>query len=94
MGGWLLRLERNSKVPPSRLCPLPQFSSRKNQVLKWMAEGKRNSEIAAILDLSPRTVEKHVQDILSGLGVENRATAILRAMELCTNQPPQLHRHA
>ncbi len=48
-----------------------------------MAEGKRNAEIATILDLSPRTVEKHVQDILAAFHVENRATAIIRAMECC-----------
>ena len=86
LGGWILRLERNVQNPVSRLRPLPQFSTRKNQVLKWMAEGKRNSEIAAILGLSSRTVEKHVQDILATLGVENRATAILRAMELSAHE--------
>ena len=83
VGGWVLRLERKPKTPPPRFRPLPQFSGRKNDVLKWMAEGKRNAEIGAILSLSPRTVERHVADILAELGVENRATAIVRAMELC-----------
>lgn len=82
LGGWILRLERGLNESASKIRPLPQFSPRKNQVLKWMAEGKRNSEIAVILGLSSRTVEKHVEDILRELGVENRATAILRAMEL------------
>ena len=83
VGGWVLRLERKSKILPPRFCPLPQFSRRKNEVLQWMAEGKRNAEIASILHLSPRTVEKHVAEILMELNVENRATAIIRAMELC-----------
>jgi DNA-binding NarL/FixJ family response regulator len=83
VGGWVLRLERKSKVVPPRFRPLPQFSERKNDVLKWMVEGKRNGEIATILHLSPRTVERHVADILAAMGVENRATAIVRAMELC-----------
>jgi DNA-binding CsgD family transcriptional regulator len=83
VGGWVLRLERKPKTPPPRFRPLPRFSERKNDVLKWMAEGKRNAEIATILHLSPRTVERHVADILADLGVENRATAIVRAMELC-----------
>jgi DNA-binding NarL/FixJ family response regulator len=48
-----------------------------------MVEGKRNAEIAVILELSPRTVENHVQEILQELMVENRATAIVRAMEYC-----------
>jgi DNA-binding CsgD family transcriptional regulator len=48
-----------------------------------MLEGKRNAEIAAILGISPRTVEKHVEAILKLLGVKNRASAILRVLESC-----------
>jgi DNA-binding CsgD family transcriptional regulator len=80
--GWILRLERKQRIP--RFRPLAQLSSRKNQVLRWMIEGKRNGEIASILGLSPRTVEKHVQDILAALKVENRTTAILRAMDMAS----------
>jgi DNA-binding CsgD family transcriptional regulator len=83
LGGWLLRLERKALKLAPCFVPLPQFSMRKNEVLQWMVEGKRNAEIARILHLSPRTVEKHVADILVELHVENRATAIVRAMELC-----------
>ena len=78
-----MRLERKPLKPGPRFRPLPQFSARKNEVLKWMVEGKRNAEVAKILHLSPRTVEKHVAEILAELKVENRATAIIRAMELC-----------
>lgn len=95
LGGWGMRLERKPKTVPPYFRPLPQLNERKNEVLKWMVEGKRNAEIAAILNLSPRTVEYHVQDILKVLMVENRATAIVRAMEYCaamnqgmTVQPP------
>lgn len=83
MGGWLLRLERKPLKAAPRFCPLALFSQRKNEVLQWMVEGKRNAEIAKILHLSPRTVEKHVAEILAELQVENRAGAIVRAMELC-----------
>ena len=48
-----------------------------------MVEGKRNAEIACILCISPRTVEKHVAEILIALNAENRATAILSAMAFC-----------
>ena len=41
----------------------------------------RGSEIATILGISARTVEKHVEAILRALQAENRATAIVRAME-------------
>lgn len=83
VGGWVMRLERKPRHFPPRFRPLSQFSERKNEVLRWMVEGKRNAEIAVILHLSPRTVEKHVAEILAGLSVENRATAIVRAMEFC-----------
>jgi DNA-binding CsgD family transcriptional regulator len=83
VGGWIMRLERKPRTPLPRFRPLPQLSKRKNEVAKWMVEGKRNAEIAAILSLSPRTVEKHVSEILTALNAENRASAILAAMEFC-----------
>ncbi|PWU20389.1 MAG: hypothetical protein C5B50_04165 [Verrucomicrobia bacterium] len=82
LGGWILRLERKPKVTRLPFHPLPELTRRENEVLSWMVEGKRNAEIAAILGVSPRTVEKQVQSILARLAVENRATAIIRAMEL------------
>ena len=83
LGGWIMRLERKPKHFPPHFRPLPQLSERKNDVLKWMVEGKRNAEIGRILNISERTVEKHVSEILEELKVENRASAIIRAMELC-----------
>ena len=83
VGGWIMRLERKLKKPLPRFHPLPQLTRRQNEVLQWMAEGKRNTEIGQILCISPRTVEKHVAEILAALKVENRATAILAAMEFC-----------
>jgi DNA-binding CsgD family transcriptional regulator len=58
-----------------------RLSAREDEVLRWMVEGKRNGEIATILGASPRTVEKHVTEILTKLDVENRAGAIRRALE-------------
>jgi DNA-binding NarL/FixJ family response regulator len=81
MGGWMLRLDRTPRELPARVVPLPEFTARQNEVLRWMSEGKRNGEIATILSISSRTVEKHVEVILKTFGVENRATAIVRAME-------------
>lgn len=81
--------ERKLKTPRPCFQPLPQFNRRKNEVLKWMVEGKRNDEIAAILHLSPRTVEKHVADILKELKVENRATGIVRAIEIGARPGPR-----
>jgi DNA-binding CsgD family transcriptional regulator len=51
------------------------LSKRETEVLSWVVQGKRDSEIGVILEISSRTVEKHVGRILYKLGVENRTTA-------------------
>jgi DNA-binding CsgD family transcriptional regulator len=53
----------------------PSLSKRETEVLSWVVQGKRDSEIGVILEISSRTVEKHVGRILYKLGVENRTTA-------------------
>ena len=51
------------------------LTQRETEVLLWLARGKANRDIAEILDLSPRTVNKHLEQIFAKLGVENRASA-------------------
>jgi DNA-binding CsgD family transcriptional regulator len=48
------------------------LTKRELEVAEWIAEGKRNGEIAKIIECSPRTVQKHVQHILEKLHVETR----------------------
>jgi DNA-binding CsgD family transcriptional regulator len=48
-------------------------------VLLWVARGKTNRDIGTILDLSARTVNKHLEQIYVKLGVENRAAAAVKA---------------
>jgi DNA-binding response OmpR family regulator/DNA-binding CsgD family transcriptional regulator len=48
---------------------------REAEVLLWLGHGKANRDIADILGLSPRTVNKHLQTVYEKLGVENRASA-------------------
>jgi DNA-binding CsgD family transcriptional regulator len=57
-------------VPLSALAPL---TLRQAEVLRWIAAGKRNREIAQLLDCSVRTVEKHVENILKALHGETRS---------------------
>ena len=45
-------------------------------MLFWVARGKSNAEIAAILGIKPATVGKHLERIYPKLGVENRTAAI------------------
>ena len=52
-----------------------ELTPRESEVLVWISRGKTNQEIAIILDFSPRTVNKHLEQIFRKLGVENRTTA-------------------
>ena len=51
------------------------LTSREAEVLLWISRGKPNREISDILGISPRTVNKHLEQIFEKLGVENRASA-------------------
>jgi len=55
------------------------LTAREADVLLWIAKGKANRDIGEILGLSPRTVNKHLEQIYQKLGVENRASAAVRA---------------
>jgi DNA-binding CsgD family transcriptional regulator len=57
-----------------------QLTSREAEVLLWLSRGKANREIGEILSISPRTVNKHLEQIFIKLGVENRASAAARAV--------------
>ncbi|MGH2401743.1 MAG: response regulator [Candidatus Limnocylindria bacterium] len=54
------------------------LSAREGEVLRLLAEGMTDREIAAALAISPRTVESHVSSVLRKLEVRNRAEAALR----------------
>src|SRR5207237_10689467 len=68
-------------VPPAHpclaRCPL---TGRERDVLQWLAGGKTDRDIALILAISPRTVEKHLQRIYEKLGVETRTAAVMRTL--------------
>ena len=51
------------------------LTAREAEVLTWISKGKTNHEIALILDFSPRTANKHLEQIFRKLNVENRTTA-------------------
>lgn len=55
-------------------------TEREAEVLLWIARGKSNRDIADILHLSPRTVNKHLEQIYAKLGVENRTSAAALAV--------------
>ncbi|MFD1745728.1 response regulator [Rhizobium helianthi] len=55
------------------------LTAREAEVLLWIAKGKANKDIGEILGLSARTVNKHLEQIYVKLGVENRASAAVKA---------------
>jgi DNA-binding response OmpR family regulator len=57
-----------------------RLTGREAEVLLWISRGKSNREIGEILDISPRTVNKHLEQVFVKLGVENRASAAARAV--------------
>jgi DNA-binding CsgD family transcriptional regulator len=58
------------------------MTPREIEVALWLAHGKTNQEIAAILAATSRTIEKHVERILHKMGVENRAAAAVAMAEI------------
>ncbi len=56
------------------------LSRREIHVLEEIREGMKNPEIAAKLDLSTKTVENHVRNILLKLAVKNRTQAVVEAL--------------
>ena len=65
-------------LPSDELLSL--LTRREKQVLYWIVEGKTNGDIGKILEISPRTVEKHCESIFRKLGIENRYSAIVCAL--------------
>ncbi len=52
------------------------LTTREVEMVEWASEGKRSEEIATILHLATRTVEKHFENIFDKLGVETRGAAV------------------
>lgn len=57
------------------------LSAREIEVLKWIAEGKSNKEIATLLFISEGTVKTHVLSIHEKLGVGDRTEAVVTAIK-------------
>jgi DNA-binding response OmpR family regulator len=72
----LLRIVQNKiqKTSSDLQHHLP-ITKRESEVLYWVSYGKTSWEISQILDMSPRTVNKHLEQIYKKLGVDNRTSA-------------------
>jgi DNA-binding CsgD family transcriptional regulator len=66
-----------------RINTVGQLTAREREVLRWVAAGKSDAQIGAILRISARTVQKHLQNVYDKLGVESRTAAAMRASGRC-----------
>ncbi len=80
-GERLYRLARSEAGEADLLRSRFGLTAREAEVLLWIGRGKANRDIGEILGLSPRTVNKHLEQIYVKLGVENRASAAVRAAD-------------
>lgn len=97
VGGSLSRLYRKARaleavrsaLPGMALKPRgqPALTPREIEVLRWLAAGKTDREIAALLGCSYRTVQKHLEHLYVKLGVETRTAAVVRWLGAWRSQP-------
>jgi two-component system, NarL family, response regulator LiaR len=77
----LLERMRAGEAPSLSPETRAHLTDREVEVLRLMAAGKENSEIAAALCTSPQTIKSHVSNILAKLEVENRLQAAVYAVQ-------------
>jgi DNA-binding NarL/FixJ family response regulator len=76
----LQRVRASSSSPSIAETIRSELSDREIQVLKLIANGKDNAQIAAELHISPKTVKNHISNILMKLQIENRIQAAVYAV--------------
>ena len=77
--GFLLMKSERLSVSAETLAHLA-LTQREREILALVTAGKTNAEIAVLLSISARTVQKHLEHIFPKLGVETRTAAALRAL--------------
>jgi DNA-binding NarL/FixJ family response regulator len=78
---YLARLRRGEKLPSAVLTP------REDEVVKLIAEGYSSREIAVELTISPKTVERHRENVLGKLGMRDRTELTRYAIRVGLIEP-------
>lgn len=80
---WVVKLVDGNKLNGAELLREQlNLTERESEVIYWIANGKTNREAAEILNMSPRTVNKHLEQIYSKLAVDNRTSAAGLALKV------------
>jgi DNA-binding CsgD family transcriptional regulator len=74
-GQHLILMQEEQRAPDGNALAAFALTVRETEVLGWISRGKTNQEIAMILQMHTATVKKHVEHILTKLGVETRTAA-------------------
>lgn len=81
-GDFLVKIQSpNAEIAPVVLEDNLQITQREAEVLLWVAHGKTNRDIGDILHMSPRTVNKHLEQIYPKIGADNRTAAASIAIQ-------------
>ncbi|HFE38004.1 MAG TPA: response regulator transcription factor [Gammaproteobacteria bacterium] len=84
----LLRIvEHEAIMDASALEAALPITKREAEVMLWVAQGKTNREIAEILSLSPRTINKHLEQIYTKIQADNRTAATSIAIQALLGMP-------
>lgn len=78
----LLRIAKQAAFPENILRTKLNLSAREAEVLLWISRGKTSRDIADILQVSHRTVDKHIEQIYNKTGLSSRAAAAATASRL------------
>lgn len=62
------------------------LTAREAEVLLWVAQGKSNADVAAILDMSEKTAKQHLSTCFQKMGVESRNAATVMALEVLSGK--------
>lgn len=73
--GYLIVLEESVVETPRNMLLSMGLTKRESEVILWVSQGKQNAEVAEFLGISPGTVRKHMEHILSKLSCETRGAA-------------------
>jgi len=81
-GEYLLKLVEEDELGlRNRIRDRFELTDREAEVLLWLSRGKTNRDIGQILSMSPRTVNKHLEQVFKKLGVENRTSAAALSLQ-------------